>query len=185
MTQGKDKLRLKYTLGLIYCPETNEILLLNRYKSPWMGKWNGVGGKLDADETPLQCIVRETKEETGLDISTYKSRGVFTWKVKFTEGAPQHEPPVGGMYLFTAAVSKEVVDSYATPIKYCKEGVLDWKDMDWVMHPENYGVVDNIQKVLETLFEADENDLYTTRYDDITLLECKYHKGGNTDYPVF
>ena len=70
-------------------------------------------------------------------------------------------------------------------VSYTHLDVYKRQDMDWVMHPENYGVVDNIQKVLETLFEADENDLYTTRYDDITLLECKYHKGGNTDYPVF
>ena len=30
------------------------------------GKWNGPGGKFDRGETPQQCAIRETLEETGL-----------------------------------------------------------------------------------------------------------------------
>ena len=31
-----------------------------------MGKVNGLGGKIEKDETPEKCIAREVKEETGL-----------------------------------------------------------------------------------------------------------------------
>jgi 8-oxo-dGTP pyrophosphatase MutT (NUDIX family) len=34
--------------------------------------WGLPGGKLDTDETPLEAIIRETKEETGLDIRNIK-----------------------------------------------------------------------------------------------------------------
>ena len=42
----------KYTLGFII--KNNEVLLLNRNKSPWMGAWNGVGGKIETGETNHQ-----------------------------------------------------------------------------------------------------------------------------------
>ena len=30
------------------------------------GKWNGPGGKVQPGETPLKCVVREVRAETGL-----------------------------------------------------------------------------------------------------------------------
>ena len=32
------------------------------------GKWNGLGGKFEAEETPEECAVREVFEESGLSI---------------------------------------------------------------------------------------------------------------------
>ena len=32
------------------------------------GKWNGLGGKFEAGETPEECVVREVLEESGLSI---------------------------------------------------------------------------------------------------------------------
>jgi 8-oxo-dGTP diphosphatase len=29
------------------------------------GKWNGLGGKFDAGETPEECVIREVYEESG------------------------------------------------------------------------------------------------------------------------
>jgi len=40
------------------------------------GKWNGPGGKVKPDETPLECVVREVREETGLTVSDLTERGV-------------------------------------------------------------------------------------------------------------
>lgn len=88
--------RYKYTLGFIYCPETEQVLFLNRQKLPWMGRWNGVGGKLDPEESPLECIIRETEEETGLKVSLYKDKGVLRWA---RDGAD-----LGGVHLFVAEV---------------------------------------------------------------------------------
>ncbi len=39
------------------------------------GKWNGVGGKLDEGESPLDCVLRETEEESGLRIESPKELG--------------------------------------------------------------------------------------------------------------
>jgi len=41
------------------------------------GKWNGPGGKVQPGETPLECIVREVREETGLRVSGLTLHGAI------------------------------------------------------------------------------------------------------------
>jgi 8-oxo-dGTP diphosphatase len=49
-----------------------EHLLLHRSKSPNKGAWSPIGGKLEMEggESPFECAVRETHEETGFAIAT-------------------------------------------------------------------------------------------------------------------
>jgi 8-oxo-dGTP diphosphatase len=44
------------------------------------GKWNGLGGKFEAGETPEECVVRDVLEESGLSIKnpTYCGLLLFT-----------------------------------------------------------------------------------------------------------
>ena len=44
------------------------------------GKWIGVGGHFEADESPEECLIREVKEETGLDVSNAQGGYLFTYK---------------------------------------------------------------------------------------------------------
>ncbi len=50
--------------------EHAEQLLLHRHQSPNKGLWTPIGGKLDTrtGESPVQCAIREAREETGIDI---------------------------------------------------------------------------------------------------------------------
>jgi 8-oxo-dGTP diphosphatase len=43
------------------------------------GKWNGLGGKFEAGESPEACAVREVLEESGLLIARPRLRGVITF----------------------------------------------------------------------------------------------------------
>ena len=56
----------------IFLFDNLDILLLKRSQTDeWMpGKWCLPGGKVDSGETPLQAVIRETKEETNLIISS-------------------------------------------------------------------------------------------------------------------
>ncbi|MDG1138606.1 MAG: NUDIX domain-containing protein [Opitutales bacterium] len=51
--------------------QQNKILLLKRRKSPNKGKWSPPGGKLimSDGESPVECAIREAKEETGMTLS--------------------------------------------------------------------------------------------------------------------
>lgn len=163
----------KYTIGFIYCVETNQILLLNRQKAPWMGRWNGVGGKLDLNESPHDCIVRETLEETGLDLPQYISRGVLRWE---RDGVD-----LGGAYLFTAEISKQQLEQYKTPLVYCHEGILDWKHYDWIVNPENSGIVENIRIILSNLFSANTDDVYNAIYESNVLSKVTLQQHGDEE----
>jgi ADP-ribose pyrophosphatase YjhB (NUDIX family) len=46
-----------------------------------LGKWNGLGGKFEKDESPLEAAVREFYEESGLKIKPdlFSSLGVITF----------------------------------------------------------------------------------------------------------
>ena len=43
-------------------------LFCRRVKDPWKGLYNFVGGKVEPNELPWVCAVRELKEETGIDV---------------------------------------------------------------------------------------------------------------------
>ena len=49
----------------------DELLLIERAKQPNRGCWSPIGGKLEmsAGESPFQTAIRETREETGLEVS--------------------------------------------------------------------------------------------------------------------
>lgn len=161
MTQN----RYKYTLGFIRS-ESNHVLLLNRQKAPWMGRWNGVGGKLEQIESPYECIVRETFEETGLRLPNYEDRGVLRW---IRDGVD-----LGGVHIFTAEVSAQEMASYKTPRVHCHEGILDWKKLDWILHEDNSGVVDNIKVVMKDLFTSSPQSIWVATYEGTTLKSCTY-----------
>lgn len=57
----------KYVFALIKNEE--KILMLKRPKDKkvYAGYWNFPGGKIEESETEIQCVIREVKEETGMD----------------------------------------------------------------------------------------------------------------------
>jgi len=126
--------------NICFIRQGDRVLLLNRNKPSWMGSWNGIGGKLEAGETPRESMLREMQEETGLIPERLYFKGLVTWVVDAEK--------VGGMYVYAAELSEET--SYPTPIG-TEEGILDWKELAWILHPENRGVAYNIPKSIEKI----------------------------------
>lgn len=94
--------------------DKNEYLMLHRTKKkddPNEGKWIGIGGKFEENESPEDCLLREVYEETGLMLKKYDFRGIVTfisdeWETEY-------------MHLFTA-------EEWTGDMHECSEGTLKW-----------------------------------------------------------
>lgn len=81
------------------------------------GKWIGVGGHFEADESPEECLLREVREETGYILTSWRYRGIVTFVSG--NGATEY------MSLFTA-------DGFIGTLSPCDEGELAWVDKEQV-----------------------------------------------------
>lgn len=77
------------------------------------GKWNGVGGKLEQNETLEQCVKREVFEETGLKVLDLTHHGTLIYYFG------DREEPSWIIYVFSAK-------SFEGKLKQSKEGILRW-----------------------------------------------------------
>ncbi len=101
---------------LCYIEKDGKYLMLHRIKKENdvnHDKWIGIGGKFEDGESPEECMLREAKEETGLDIKTYSYRGIVTFVSDIYETEYMH--------LFTSS-------GFTGNISECDEGCLEWID---------------------------------------------------------
>ncbi len=156
---------MKFIYNLVFIKQNNQILMINRNKSPWMGMWNGLGGKLKNNETLNQSVIREIKEETNLlfkeDEIEYK--GIVTWNDEF-------KTITNGLYLFLINLDSSIL--YETPI-ITNEGVITWKDISWVLEKDNIGVSYNIPYFLENVLNDKKIYHYHCVFDKYNLLKVE------------
>ena len=108
-------MRSKCNSSLIYLENSRgEYLMLHRVKKKNdinHDKWIGVGGGFEHGESPEECALRETREETGLTLTDCRFRGIVTFDCEGQETLYMH--------LFTASGwTGELID--------CDEGDLEW-----------------------------------------------------------
>lgn len=56
------------SVALAYVERIGKVLLLKRNNEPFLGLWSMVGGKVHWGEHPEDAIIREIKEETGVEV---------------------------------------------------------------------------------------------------------------------
>lgn len=91
-----------YVVGFI--TDGKRVLLIKKNRPQnQIGLYNGIGGKVKDNESPLEAIIRKAKEETMLDISDwYKIDTLEYPSDKIT------------LHLFKAKVSKKFIKNYKT-----------------------------------------------------------------------
>lgn len=136
----------------------DQYLLLHRIKKKEdinAGKWIGVGGKIEKDETPDQCVRREVFEETGLRPKKFFCHGV----VKFISDRYDDED----MYLYSAwDVEEDLIE--------CNEGELKWVDRDEVL---NYPTWEGDYYFLKPLLEGRKKIDMIVEYKGDELVRCE------------
>jgi len=60
---------------LMFVLAGEEVLLIRKKRGLGAGKINGPGGKIEGDESPMACAIRETQEELLIDPTNVQYRG--------------------------------------------------------------------------------------------------------------
>ena len=86
------------TLAYLWDQDTDQVLLVRRnarVEDDHYGKVNGLGGKLEADESVVDGLRRELSEEAMVDLTDFQLRGTITW----TNFGPKREEWLGFIFL--------------------------------------------------------------------------------------
>jgi 8-oxo-dGTP diphosphatase len=109
------------TLGYVLSPDRKKTLLIHRNSRPddhHIDKYNGLGGKMQANEDVVSCIRREIMEEAGIECEEIILRGTINWP----EFGPKGESWLG--FIFR-------IDRFkGTPRTFNEEGTLSWVEID-------------------------------------------------------
>ena len=104
---------------LAYLKKAGQTLMLHRNKRKddhHKGKWNGLGGKFEAGESPEMCLRREVYEESNLKVEKATLRGFITFPLFDAED---------DWYVFVYTV-----EAFSGTLKSSPEGELHWIDDD-------------------------------------------------------
>ena len=85
----------RYVLGFLFSPGEKHVLLVEKKKPDWQADlWNGIGGKVEDDESEYEAMYRECREETRLRVKDWVPAGdlsgtawrVGVWKATLRQG---------------------------------------------------------------------------------------------------
>lgn len=102
---------------LAYIVEDDRVLLVHRNRrsdDQHLGKWNGLGGKLEPGEDLAAGVRRELLEEAGVHVTAMTLRGTVSWP----GFGPNGEDWLGAVFLVTGFTG--------TPHQHNPEGDLEW-----------------------------------------------------------
>jgi len=109
------------TLGYVLSQDRQKTLLIHRNSRAddhHLHKYNGLGGKMHANEDVLSCLRREIMEEAGITCEEILLRGTINW----TGFGPNGESWLG--FIFR-------IDRFSgTPFISNEEGTLSWAPID-------------------------------------------------------
>jgi len=112
------------TLGYVLSPDRTQVLLVHRNArsdDAHLGKYNGLGGKLERDEDAVAGMRREIAEEAGIECTSLRLRGTISWP-----GFGKHgEDWFGFVFLIEAFTG--------TPPAANHEGTLEWRPIDRIL----------------------------------------------------
>lgn len=131
------------SLAYILSPDKKKVLLIHRNArsdDDHLGKYNGLGGKMEANEDVVSCMKREILEEAGIECLDISLRGTINW----TGFGPSGEDWLG--FIFRVDAFK------GTPYKKNNEGSLEWVEVDKI---EELSIWEGDRYFLPLIFDQD------------------------------
>lgn len=98
-----------FNATVCYLKKDDSVLMI-KFANKWDGVYSPPGGKFEAGESPLDCVMREFEEETGLKLINPRLQGISYW----------HDAYEGIIFVFTAEESEGNLCASSS------EGSLEW-----------------------------------------------------------
>ncbi|KAF1710606.1 7,8-dihydro-8-oxoguanine triphosphatase [Pseudoxanthomonas kalamensis DSM 18571] len=131
------------TLGYVLSSDRRQVLMIHRNAradDQHLGKYNGLGGKLEPDEDVVAGMRREIREEAGVECTSLQLRGTISWPGFGKQG----EDWLGFVF---------VIDAFeGTPLTRNPEGTLEWIPVDAIM---DLPMWEGDREFLPLVFDAD------------------------------
>jgi 8-oxo-dGTP diphosphatase len=111
----------RYCVGFMFSPDMSQVVLVRKNRPDWQkGLLNGVGGKLKSGESPLNGMIREFHEETGLHwedwkplarLDSYFATVWFFWTVsdRYNEASTRTDEKIGTHHTVSIQHHSDVV----------------------------------------------------------------------------
>ena len=115
------KERVSHLNSTVCYLKKDDLVLMLKFSKKWGLVYAPPGGKFESGETPLDCIIREFYEETGLTLIDPKLQGISYWKDK-AEGI---------IFVFTAG-------NFSGELKESLEGSLEWIKIDDLLNIKQF-----------------------------------------------
>ena len=119
----------KYVLVLLFNEDMSKILLMERKKNPYLGLYNGIGGKIENDETVFECCKRETIEEINITLNNPKHLVTCI----YPESNKLHK---------NSNIELNVMYDIAKEYKFeeNEEGIFEWLPINFVLDTNNKSI---------------------------------------------
>lgn len=153
------------TLGYVLSPDRRRVLMIHRNARPGdqhLGKYNGLGGKLEPDEDVLAGLRRELREEACIECWAVRLRGTISWPGFGKQG----EDWLGFVF---------VVDAFSgEPPERNAEGTLEWVDADRLLELPLW---EGDRHFLPLVFDADPRPFHGVMpYRDGRMVSWRYSR---------
>ncbi len=116
----------RYVVILLFNEDMSKILLIKRKRNPYLGLYNGIGGKIEEGETVFECCVRETMEEVNVKLNNPRLLVTCT----YPESNQMHKNSnieLNVMYDVTEEIEFEENE----------EGTFEWLPVEFVLDANN------------------------------------------------
>ncbi len=133
------------TLGYLMSDDRSSVLLIHRnarINDQHYGKYNGLGGKLERNESVLDGLAREFFEETNLEIQSPILRGTISWPGFGKDGED--------WFAFVFKIEHWT----GTPLSSNVEGTLEWVSISSLLSGE-LNLWEGDRHFLPLVFDAD------------------------------
>jgi 8-oxo-dGTP diphosphatase len=155
------------TLGYLISEDAQNVLLIHRNKrdgDAHLGKYNGLGGKLEPGEDIVTGLRREFLEEAGVELEAVSLRGTINWN-GFGQGG---EDWFGFVFLAQGYRGELLTEN--------PEGRLEWVDISKLLAGD-YPLWDGDKHFLPLVFDADSRAFHGVMpYEGGKMLSWSYSR---------